>query len=868
MTPTSASSSPPPDLQQALQRALEYRKGGRPAEAAALYRQCLTQYPQHPALLGALGELLLQQGDFQAALPLLEQAKQAAPGHAPHWLMLTQCLLQLDRARDAKKIISEAIGKGLRHPLADELLRQARSGRPPKPGKPLPLNEALRQLEALFQAGRYAEVEAHGRELRRSHAKAPRLEYLLGLATLVQGRPQDALQPLQRAVELDPRLAAAQFNLGYALEGLGRLDQALQAYRRAVAVAPHLADAHNNLGNVLQKLKRHDEAVSAYEKALALRPETAQFHMNRGDALRDLARLEDAEAAYQTAIRLKPDLVEVYLNLAHVLELQGRDEASVDAFQRAIDLRPAYVEAHRGMGHVLRRLGRHEAAEAAYRRALELRTDDAELYIDLGKVLKEVSRYEAALDSFQRALALKPDSDSAFNQLAGTLLDMGRHDEAIEAYRRGLALDPDGLFYLHSNLLLMLNYQAGGTPQLMLAEARAFGEKAARKAAPFMHHDNVPAPGRRLRIGLVSGDLGQHPVGFFLLNVLESLDPDKLEVFTYETAERKDALNQRLRLSVQQWRDASVDKMGDEVLAKQIRADGIDILIDLAGHTGKNRLPAFAWKPAPLQLSWLGYLGTTGLDAMDYVLADAWALPAGEEDQFTETPWRLPESYICFSPPDLPVEVGPLPAPEKGSITFGCFNNLNKINDAVVACWARVLQAVPDAHLFLKTRYLGGIEGREKLTARFSRFGIAPERLILDGQFASHEAHFEAYHQVDIALDPFPYPGITTTVEALWMGVPVLSMRGQRFISHQGETILHNVGLPEWIALDEDDYVAKAAAFASDKQALAKLRAGLRERLLASPLCDAPRFARNFEEAMRGMWQKWCGQQPPPSVSS
>jgi len=250
---------------------------------------------------------------------------------------------------------------------------------------------------------------------------------------------------------------------------------------------------------------------------------------------------------------------------------------------------------------------------------------------------------------------------------------------------------------------------------------------------------------------------------------------------------------------------------------------------------------------------------------MDYVLADAWALPAGEEDQFTETPWRLPESYICFSPPDLPVEVGSLPALEKGSITFGCFNNLNKINDEVVACWARVLQAVPDAQLFLKTRHLGGIEGRAKLAARFARFGVAPERLILDGQFASHDAHFQAYHQVDIALDPFPYPGITTTVEALWMGVPVLSMRGHRFISHQGETILHNVGLPEWIALDEDDYVAKAAAFASDKRALAQLRAGLRERLLASPLCDAPRFARNFEAAMRGMWQKWCGQQPTPS---
>ena len=443
---------------------------------------------------------------------------------------------------------------------------------------------------------------------------------------------------------------------------------------------------------------------------------------------------------------------------------------------------------------------------------------------------------------------------------------MGQREAALDAYRQGLSLDQDGHLGMHSDLLLVLNYQGGGTPMQMLAEARAFGEKAARKAVPFIHHDNEPDPVRRLRVGLVSGDLGQHPVGFFLQNLLENIDPDRLELFAYETSERRDALNQRLRHAVHTWRDASCLKMSDEALALQIRADGIDILIDLAGHTGKNRLPVFAWKPAPVQVSWLGYLGTTGLDAMDYLLADAWAVQEGEEEQFVERPWRLPEAYVCFSPPEIPVEAGPLPALERGSITFGCFNNLNKINDRVVACWARLLKAVPGARLYLKTKYLGAAGMGEKLTALFADYGIAPSRLVLEGRFASHEAHFLAYHQVDIALDPFPYPGITTTVEALWMGVPVLSMKGDRFISHQGETILHNAGLPEWIASDEEDYVAKAAAFARDTQRLANLRAGLRGRLLASPLCDAPRFARHFEEAMRGMWQKWCEQQKQAPV--
>jgi len=533
----------------------------------------------------------------------------------------------------------------------------------------------------------------------------------------------------------------------------------------------------------------------------------------------------------------------------------------VQVSQRVIEQRPDSFEAYQSMGHALQKLRRHAEAAEAYRRAAELRPDDALAHKDLGLALRDAGHYEAALSSLRRALELRPDYDLAINLIAGTLLDMGRIPEAIDTYREGLALDPDGVFGMHSNLLLTLNYQAGATSGALLAEARAFGEKAARKASPFVGHDNARDPDRRLRIGLVSGDLGQHPVGYFMQNVLEALDPDRLEVFAYATAERKDALNQRLRRAIPHWREADGAKLSDEALARQIRADGIDILIDLAGHTGHNRLPVFAWKPAPVQVSWLGYLGTTGLEAMDYILADAWALSAGEEAQFTETPWRLPESYICFSPPDSTVGVGPLPALDKGYITFGCFNNLNKITDGVVACWARVLQAVPNGRLYLKTKSLEVPEAREALLASFARFGIAPERLLIKGRFESHEAHFRAYHDVDIALDPFPYPGITTTVEALWTGVPALAMKGDRFISHQGETILHNVGLPQWIAADADDYVAKAAAFAGDIRALATLRDGLRERLLASPLCDAPRFAHNLEAAFRGMWRKWCEQQ-------
>jgi len=852
----------PPDLQQALRMALEYRKSGRPAEAAALYRQQLAVYPRQPELLGHLADLLLSQGDFPAALPLVEQARAAAPGQAQFWLMQAQCLLQLGRAKDARKLITEAIGKGLRHPLADELLRQARAGDKAKPGKPVPLNEVLRQLDTLMQAGRHAEAERLGRELQPHHAKSPHLAYLLGMAALLQGRPRDAVPLFERAVTLDAGMVPALYNLGFALDGLGRLDEAAAAYRRASVRAPQLVDAHNNLGHVLQKLGRHDEALAAFERALALRPD-AEIHMNRGNALRDLERTEEAVAAYASALELKPDFAEALTNLVAVQYLLGRFEDALHTSERVIECRPDAFTGYLSKGRALHELKRYDEAVAAFEMALTLKPDDAETYKNMGVTLKKIDRYEAAIASLQRAVALRPDSDNAINLLAGALLDAGRHDDALAMYRRALALDPDGLFRLHSNMLLGLNYQAGTSPASLFAEARAYGNKAARKAKPFGRHDNLADPERRLRVGFVSGDLGQHPVGFFLQNVLESLDPEKLELFAYATAIRSDELNDRLRRSFGHWCDATNSKfIDDQTLAARIHEDGIDILIDLAGHTAKNRLPVFAWKPAPVQVTWLGYLGTTGLDAIDYVLADPWALPAGEEGQFTETPWRMPESYICFSPPDLPIAVEASPAQGKGYVTFGCFNNLNKVTDEVIAVWARLLQAVPDARLYLKTRSLGAPEVRENVLAKFASQGVDTVRLTLEGQFASQEDHFRAYHALDIALDPFPYPGITTTVEALWMGVPVLSMRGDRFISHQGETILHNLGLPQWIAGNADDYVAKAAAFAADVPMLAELRAGLRARLLASPLCDAPRFARNLEAALRGMWLKWCETGP------
>lgn len=815
----------PPHLQQTLRLAADYQQGGRLPEAEALYRQVLALHPGHPETLHCLGALSIQMGKPEAALPCLEQARQAEPGNAAHWLLLTQCLLELNRPKDAKKLIAEAIRKGLRHPRANELLERARSGRTKSAERAIPLKQQIAALEHLFNAGRFSEAESQAQALVQRDPKAGQGWHILAMARLAQSNYQAALEPLRRALKLKPEVAELHYNLGYVLERLDRPEEAVAAYRRAVQIKPNLAEAHNNLGNVLKDLKRYEEALAAYQRAAVMNPSAAEIRMNKGDALSCLGRLEEAVGMYRNALDLKPDLPEAYNSLSSVLGLLGRHEEALDASRQALRLKPNYFDALKNMG------------------------------INLGKCLRLAEEAEV----YRRALELRKDA-VVYRNYGGTLLEMGRIAEALAAYRCALELDPGDLL-VRSSLLALANYMEGIPSETLLAEARTYGEVVSKMAVPFTAHDNAPEPGRCLRVGLVSGDLGEHVVGHFLEGVLANLDRFRVELFAYSTAcHPESAKNTRLRACVAHWREATPDVLNDGALARQIHEDGIDILVDLSGHTGRNRLPVFAWKPAPVQVAWLGYFATTGLAAMDYILADRWVLPPDEEGDFVEKPWRLPDSYYCFTPPDTPADVGKLPALENAYVTFGCFNNLTKLNDRVIACWARVLKAVPGSRLFLKSKALGDASVAAAYRERFASHGIGPERLRMEG--ASPRADYlAAFNAVDMALDPFPFPGGTTSVEGLWMGVPVLTLKGERFIGHQGETILHSAGLPEWIAENVEDYVAKAAAFAQDLEKLATLRAGLREQVLASPLFDAPRFARNLEDAFRGMWRKWCEQQ-------
>ena len=676
--------------------------------------------------------------------------------------------------------------------------------------------------------------------------------YNLGNAYMDQGRPDQAVICFRAALALKPDLHQIHYNLANALMGQGRLDDAVISYRTALAFTPDYPQVHNNLGNALMKQGLLDEAVTCFRKAIALDSDYPDAHVNLGCALRDQGRLDEAVACYDISLTLNPDFRQAHNNRGIALMELARLDEAVACYHRALALKPDYPEAYLNLGTTFREQRRLDEAIACFRRALDFNADDPDAHNGLGNALRDQGQPNEAVACYRRAIEIKPLFPEAHNNLGNALKDQGLLREALAEYSSALEIKP-GYFAAYSNQLFAHNYLEHQPPEALREIARQYGALVSSHARqPFTAWREWP-PGPPLRIGLMSSDLRNHPVGYFLEALLGAVDPARIEFVAFPSHHGDDELTARIKPHFQAWKP--INGLDDEAAARLIHDSGVQILLDLSGHTAHNRLPVFAWRPAPVQVTWLGYFATTGVAEIDYVIGDPNVAPAAEAGHFTETVWRLPDIYYCFTPPAVAVEVSDLPALSNGHLTFGCFNNLTKLNDAVLAVWARLLQAVPESRLMLKAPQLRDASVRDNIRARFAAHGIIGERLLIELP-SSRAEYLHAYHRIDIALDPFPYPGGTTSFEALWMGLPVLTMHGDRFLSHAGETILRNAGLPDWIATDGDDYVAKAVHFASDLDRLASLRAGLRAQVLASPLFDAPRFARHFEDAMWGMWRQ------------
>jgi predicted O-linked N-acetylglucosamine transferase (SPINDLY family) len=499
---------------------------------------------------------------------------------------------------------------------------------------------------------------------------------------------------------------------------------------------------------------------------------------------------------------------------------------------------------------------------ASFQRALEIWPSYAEAHANIGNLLKDNGYLQEAEASYQRAIHCEKGFSEVYSNLASLYLSRGDFEKAIATQRKAMALNAE-FVEGHSNLLFALVYGAEVSGEEILAESRAWDEMhAAPLAARAQPHLNDPDPGRPLRVGYVSPDFREHSVAYFLEPLLANHGSSAVEVFCYSEVAQPDQRTERFQALADHWRPTV--GLSDHGLAQLIREDNIDILVDLAGHTANNRLLAFAEKPAPVQASWLGYGATTGMSAIDYRITDAITDPEGAEAHYSETLLRLPDAFFCYAPPADAPEVAPPPVLAQGHITFGSFNNLAKLTPQGVEVWASILRAVPDSRLLIKRMHRVDKATLGRYLELFAEHGIRAERLELVPWIPGRAGHLGTYGRVDIALDPFPYNGGTTSLEALWMGVPFVTLRGNRFISRMGASILTQLGLPELIAESEADYVAKAVALASDRERLTELRSELRPTMAASPLCDAPSFARKMETAYRNVWTKWCGGETRP----
>jgi predicted O-linked N-acetylglucosamine transferase (SPINDLY family) len=783
-----------------------------------------------PADLPALAARFRRFGALAQAESLYRQALEAEPGNSGLWADLGRIGHSLGNYLEAAAHFRRALdldpeGHGIHNDLAG----------------------------ALVKLGRLDEAVANYHEALRLQPSDATVYTNLGCAQMRQSNPEAAAASFRQALALQGDDPVVLCHLGNALIRLGNYDLALDCEYRAVQLWPDFAHAWLYLGHALRALGRHDEAVSSYERAAGLRPgdpdplgELGVLRMHRGE-------LDQAVARFEQLLHLRPDCAEAYSNLGLALLGQGRLEEARLSCQQALYLRPDLAEAHNNLGLTLLNQGRAEAARRSFEQALAIQPQMADALNNLALAWNALARPDDALASIQRAIQIAPEHRGALTNLANAYRDQGCAAQAVATYRQALALSPDDA-PVHSNLLLAMQYDDHTDARQICAEAAQYArQRAIPLAGAIEPRPLQPLAGRRLRIGYVSADFREHPVAYFLEPILAYHDHERVEVFCYADVPDPDTTTARLRAHADVWR--SLVGLSDSQAASVIRQDDIDILVDLAGHTGGNRLLVFARKPAPIQASYLGYLGTTGLPAIDYYLSDAHADSPGVADAYySEELIRLPECAFCYRPGPAPAVDPELPAHRSGQLVFGCLNNPAKLSDQVLALWSQVLASVPGSCLLLRAG--GGSGALDRIRTIFNQHRISSQRLLLAGDVPTRFAYLDLYHTIDIGLDPFPYNGVTTTCDALWMGVPVISLAGAMGASRQGVRFLRTIGLDELLADSPEQYVGIATNLASDLTRLASLRCTLRERVSHSPLVDAQRLTRDLEAAYHGMWKR------------
>lgn len=617
---------------------------------------------------------------------------------------------------------------------------------------------------------------------------------------------------------------------------------------------PHPA-VYGLLGTIAYQAGRYEEAVNALSRSARLDPSGAEVQNTLGCACQALGKYQQAERAFRKAISLGIGGASVWYNLGNMHSALGRDDEAIKCYRHALEINPQHAGAWNNLGLVLGRLGSIEEADNCHGRALFLDPRLVGALINRALLYQKTGRLQQAEDYLLRAIDMEPDNAEAHNNLGILQHAQGKTPEAIGQFERALSLQP-GMAHARTNLLLLLNCTTID-PDTLYRRHREWGTRhAATGSGGIVAHDNTALPDRKLRIGYVSPDFRQHSCAYFIEPLFQAHDRSQVEIVCYSEVTEPDEVTARLRAHADVWYDTTGKR--DEEIVRRIREDRIDILVDLAGQTANNRLTVFAHKPAPVQVTWLGYGTTTGLTQIDYKLSDIWLTPGESGELFTEHVYNMDRCFIVYQPPRQTPDVNHPPCIETGYVSFGSFNDLAKLSPEVIACWSRILLRVPRSRLFIKARQSKDPQAQTNILRRFHEHEIASDRIVFLPYIPDSTGHFAAFHAIDICLDTFPYNGCTTTCDALWMGLPVVTLAGDRSVARYGVTLLSAVGLTELIAGDPEQYVEIAASLARNPDRLAMLRSRIRPSMAASDLCDAAGFARAMEKTYRDVWQRWC----------
>jgi predicted O-linked N-acetylglucosamine transferase (SPINDLY family) len=752
-------------------------------------------------------------------------------------------------------------------------------------------------LDTAFRAHNYPVILTQAPDFLKKHPDHAPVLNMLAVALAQTGRKNEALAYMKRVVALVPHELVAQMNLARTYMELGDKFSAQEVYLKILERWPNSVEALASYGALLNEAGKRSDAESLFSRGLQFSPDAFVLKFNLASLCFSENRWDEALSIYQELRQLDPS-EQIILPLAESLNKLGRLEQAIALLQESENIHAVSVKANILLAKFYAELNNVELAEFYFKqsllldekdplalffyadflrdqnqcetailnycKAIEFSPNNPAIWLNLGNVLRDQGSLDEALSCFNKMLALEPRNVIFLGILANHYRLMRRFEQSEATYQLALGYDPNHLmlksdfFYLADWFYSPLSFQKTDDDKLnqLRTDKIAYGLEMHRRAMGLAFAEwRCASDPKALRVGLVSGDLRDHPVGYFLESMLVQMDAEsrsRIEFIAYANTATQDDLSERIAPFFSTWRN--ITTLDDHAVAGLIHQDGIHVLIDLTGHTAKNRLGLFAYRPAPVQVSWLGYFASTGLHEMDYLLTDPWAIPDGSSQYFSETLWPLPKTRLCFTPPRFDLQVNNLPALQNGYITFGCFNQAVKLTDTVLLTWADMLKAVPNSRLLLKTRAFGSATEQDKVRAQFSGLGVAPERILLEGA-GTREEYLACFNRVDISLDPFPYTGGTTTVESLWMGVPVLTLAGQTMVARQGVGLLMNAGLPDWVATSRENYLARAVARCADLPALAALREGLRARVLASPIFDGQGFARDFTQTLHALWQ-------------